>query len=408
VSAGVGGSWIALALALLLAMPAQAERTIAAEPGYASYITPFPTTDRYRLFLFGDSLATGLIQPLTSDLAPQSIEVVNKTAPGLGLGRNDGNEWDKVIDGLPPTDGFQIAVILFGVDDRGPIRAPKRWLGPGTPEWQQEYARRVDAVLKTLHGRNVAIYWLGLPIMRGPLATAAAQADNTIFLERVRLSGAKFIDTWEGFVDADGAYADSGPDITGIVKQMRLPDGIRMTVAGYQKLANFVEREIIHDLSVAKRERDVPLAGDEAEQQNVRDESLPRAPGAGAKAAVAAKAGKGIKDTPADDGNVVAAGADGIPTNIKVVRPPIPGAVLAQVASNRGEAQTDPGQTMPTDLKGGFTVMSSIATSQDATASLKQHLPLTENPFYRLLIRGDALPAKPGRVDDFSWPKAGG
>jgi len=90
------------------------------------------------------------------------------------------------------------------------------------------------------------------------------------------------------------------------------------------------------------------------------------------------------------------------------VRPPIPGAVLAQVASNRGEAQTDPGQTMPTDLKGGFTVMSSIATSQDATASLKQHLPLTENPFYRLLIRGDALPAKPGRVDDFSWPRAGG
>jgi hypothetical protein len=388
-----------LAAGLVPSTPARAEN------GFAGYLTPFPPTDRYRLFLFGDSLAVGLTAPLTTDLGSQGIEVVNKTAPGLGLARNDGTPWDKLINDAPATDDMQIAVVLFGTDDRAPMRGAKRWVAPGTPEWQQEYSSRVDAVLKALHARNVAIYWLGLPIMRGPLATAAAKTENAVFLERVRLSGAKYIDSWDAFVDASGAYADTGPDLTGNVKQMRLQDGIHLTPSGNQKLASLIENEITKDLAIAKRERDVPLAGDETEQQNVRDETLPRAGGA-AKTGKAAKANASVKDYPADDGTVVVAGSDGTPVNIAIVRPPIPGAVIAQIVSNRAAQPAELGHTMPTDLKGGFTVMSSIATSPDV--GLKGQLPLTENPFYKLLIRGDSLPSKPGRVDDFAWPRAGG
>jgi len=401
---------LVVVVALVLAAVALEGQAQSTESGFASFITPFPTTDRYRLFLLGDSLASGLAPALTADLAPQSIEVINKAAPGLGLARNDGIDWDKSIESLPATEAFQIAVVLFGADDRGPIRLAKQRLDFGTPGWKLEYERRVDTLLKALHGRNVAVYWLGLPIMRGEPALAAAQAVNGVFLERVRLGGGKYIDSWDGFVDADGAYTDQGPDMTGIVKQLRLADGVHMTLPGYQKLANFVEREITHDLAIAKRERDVPLAGDPAEQQNVRDESLPLPSGSGTAAGEkAAKASKAVKDYPADDGGVVvASGADGARTNIVIVRPAIPGAVVAQIQTSRGALQADLGHTMPTDLMGGYTVMSSIATSLDAGQSLKQQLPLTENPFYRLLIRGDSLPAKPGRVDDFGWPREGG
>ena len=380
----------------------------AAESGFSSYVTPFPPSDRYRLYLFGDSLAAGLAQPLAADLAPQGLEIINKTAPGFGLARGDGNDWDKSIEAMPQTEIFQIAVIQFGVDDRVAMRSANKRLDLGSPAWLQEYERRVDAMLKALHGRNVAVYWLGLPIMRTPGAIAAAQTVNRIFAERVRLSGAKFIDSWDGFVDADGGYADQGPDMTGIVKLLRLADGIHMTLPGYQKLANFVEREIFRDLAVALRERDVPLAGDEAEQQNVRDESLPRRVAAGGPAGgKPVPAGKSAKDVPADDGSVVVAAAgDGAPTPIPIIRPVIPGAAVVEILSSRTSKQSELGQTMPTDLMGGFTVMSSIATSLDAKRGLSKQRPLTENLFYKLLIRGDALPVKPGRVDDFSWPRA--
>ena len=384
-----------------------AENAAGAEGGFSSYVTPFPSAEHYRLFIFGDSLAAGLAQPLTASLTPQGVEVVNKTAPGFGLARGDGTEWDKIVGVLPATDVFQIAVIQFGVDDRVWIRAGNKRLDLGSPPWLQEYTRRTDALLKALHGRNVAVYWLGLPIMRTPGAIAAAQVVNGIFAERVRLSGAKYIDSWGGFVDADGAYSEQGPDMTGIVKPLRLPDGIHMTPAGYQKLANFIEREVTHDLTVARRERDVPLAGDEAEQQNVRDESLPHK----AETAIVAggkpvKAGKSAKEYPADDGSVVeATGANGQPTTVPLVRPAIPGAVVVELLASRTSKQSELGHTMPADLMGGFTVMSSIATSLDANQGSSMQLPLTENPFYKLLIRGDTLPAKPGRVDDFSWPR---
>jgi len=392
--------------ALCLALPASAAL---AQSNYASYLTPFPASDRYRLFIFGDSLAGGLAPSLSAELNSQNFEVVNKSAPGLGITRSDGTEWDKAIDALPPSDQFQVAVVMFGADDRAAMRMPKQWIAPGTPAWQEEYSRRVDAVLKSLHARKVAIYWLGLPIMRGPLATASAKAVNATFLERVRLSGAKYLDSWDSFVDASGAYTDFGPDTTGIVKQLRLQDGVRLTIAGYQKLSNLIEKEITHDLSIAKRERDVPLAGDESEQQNVRDEALPRAAGSmPAASAKAAKAASSQKDYPAEDGSVVAVGSDGARVSMAIVRPIIPGVAMAQILSSRDLQQSELGQTMPTDLKGGFTVLSSVATSLDAKANQSQHLPLTENPFYKLLIKGDSLPATPGRVDDFSWPRTGG
>ena len=163
-----------------------------AETGFASYVTPFPAKERYRLIVLGDSLAGGVATALAADLSPLGVEVTNKAANGLGLARNDTNEWDKAVETLPATDEFQIAVVLFGADDRMAIRGPKLRLDFATAGWKQDYARRVDGLLKALHNRKAAVYWLGLPVMRGDAASNAAQMMNGIFLERVRLSSASY------------------------------------------------------------------------------------------------------------------------------------------------------------------------------------------------------------------------
>ena len=384
----------------------------AGEVGFSSYITPFPANEHYRLYVFGDSLASGLAGSLATDLAAQSVEVVNKAEGTPGLSRSDGNEWDKVIAALPPTESYQIAVVVFGADDRGPIRLPKQRLEFGAPAWSQEYTRRIDAVIKVLRDRKTAVYWLGLPIMRAEPASAAAQALNAMFLERARLNGTKYIDSWDGFVDADGGYADTGPDLTGNIRQLRLPDGVHLTAIGSQKLANILEREIVRDLTDANRERDVSLAGDDSEQQNVRDETLPRTAGGGAEAVkqggTTAKPGKSSRDVAADDGTVsFPETADASPGAVTIVRPAIAGAIISQILSSRDAKLPELGHTMPADLIGGYTVLSSVTTSADARQNLSQQLPLSENPFYKLLIRGDSLPARPGRTDDFDWPRAG-
>ena len=399
-----------LAAALVLGavmLVASAPGLRAADTGFSSYVTPFPPNERHKLFVFGDSLAAGLAAPLAADLAASNVDVVNKAIGTPGLSRTDA-EWEKIVEALPLGDDFQIAVVLVGADDRGPIRLPKQRLDFGTPAWKQDYERRIDGLLKALHSRKAAVYWVGLPIMRGEVATNAAQLLNGMFLERARLSSTKFVDIWDGFVDADGAYSDIGPDLTGAVRQLRTQNGVYMTALGYQKLANILEREITHDLTAAHREREVPLAGDEPEQQNVRDDALPRSATADGKADAKAAKAKALKDVAADDGVVtLTSPADAPPDVVAIIRPPISGSVIAQILSSRAALQADLGHTMSADLLGGFTALSSISTSADAKENLRQQLPLTDSPFYRLLIRGDTLPAKPGRVDDFGWPRAG-
>jgi hypothetical protein len=52
-----------------------------------------------------------------------------------------------------------------------------------------------------------------------------------------------------------------------------------------------------------------------------------------------------------------------------------------------------------------LTALASISSVNDPTvASSKPRLPLTQRPYYRVLIKGEQLKPKAGRADDFTWP----
>jgi len=55
-------------------------------------------------------------------------------------------------------------------------------------------------------------------------------------------AGIVYVDVWDGFVDEDGRFAQSGPDFEGQTRRLRAGDGVHFTQAGARKLAHFVER----------------------------------------------------------------------------------------------------------------------------------------------------------------------
>jgi hypothetical protein len=62
-------------------------------------------------------------------------------------------------------------------------------------------------------------------------------------------------------------------------------------------------------------------------------------------------------------------------------------------------------ETVAADLPGGLTALASISAVNDPTlASSRPRLPLTQRPYYRVLIKGEQLKPKAGRADDFAWP----
>jgi hypothetical protein len=391
-----------------------------------SYIEPFPKGDRYRVLVVGDSLAdglwTGLYRAFQEDT---NMEVVNKSKPSSGFARIDSYDWSKAIDDILKDDTYQIAVVMFGASDDQAIRSGKASLKPGTDAWAETYGQRVEAFAKKLRTKNMAVYWVGLPIMRSPDESDEAEQLNEVYREKSFINGVKFIDTWSGFTDESGRYSAFGPDMSGQVRRLRDDDGVHFTSRGYLKLAHFPEKEIRRDLGLAKLERSIPLAGSEDEQAKVmgRVVSPGKSPPLSAPTAETPPEQAGESQQPqARAQGEAPSGVEGGTEpaqpaieqskvgEVDVVRPVISQTTLeaAQTLTPQGAAASLPdSENISGDLPGGLTALASISSVNDpSVASSKPRLPLTQRPYYRVLIKGEQLKPKAGRADDFTWPRS--
>jgi hypothetical protein len=203
--------------------------------------------------------------------------------------------------------------------------------------------------------------------------------------------------------------------MTGQVKRLRADDGAHFTVRGYLKLAHFVEKELRRDLNLAKIERNIPLAGNEEEQAKVMgreaipgrsDPQQPAAPAAEQQATApeaaaspdASEQPQGDQATQLQESNV---------GDVAVVRPVMDQALqAAQSLTPQSPASNLPEtETITSELPSGLTAVATLSAVTDLSlASSRPRLPLSQRPYYKVLIRGEQPKPKDGRGDDFAWP----
>jgi uncharacterized protein len=408
-------------------LPASAQQG-GTPPVQHSYINPFPTGDRYRILVIGDSLGDGLWQGLYRAFEEdKNLEFINRSKASGGLVRTDSNNWDSQLADIMKNDTFQIAVVMFGANDDQAIRSGKDWLKVGSEPWRQAYGERVEGIIKKLRAANIAVYWVGLPVMRSPDQSADAEMMNEVFREKAFINSAKYIDTWNGFTDESGRFSAYGPDMSGQVKRLRADDGVHFTERGSVKLAHFVEKELRRDLSLAKIERNIPLAGSEEEQAKMMGRGVvpakhpegeqsvdSAAPGADQPNA-AATSGDAAMAAPAADGTSVASGNPAATPamqqstvgEVSVVRPAMDSTLQeAQRLLPQGASSSLPEPEMITsELGNGLTAVATLSSVTDFSVnSSKPRLPLSQRPYYKVLIKGEQLKPKAGRGDDFAWP----
>ncbi len=369
------GSVIAVTalVVLLLSATTLVLRSSAAENTihYSSYITPFPDNGVYRVLILGDSIGEGLWGGLTKAFQKdRSLSLINRAKWGTGFSRRvyigRPREFEPLLASVKP----DIVIITVGATDAtASIRMGRKKFRFGTPEWKEIYSQRLDDILRRLKKRKTAVYWVGLPIMRDPQINENMNTLNDLFREKAHLNNVKFIDSWNGFVDQYGNFSPFGPDLEGRILRLRDKDGIRFTRAGYRKLAHYVETELRRDLISARSERNIPLAGDKDEQRLVGQKNA-----VGKLAAISSE--KNRKQ------------------NLKRFKTP-------RRATSSAAAF---GEMIASDRASGLTLLSSITRINDPSLSGGRHtLPLTLRPYYRVLVKGEALASKPGRSDDFTW-----
>jgi uncharacterized protein len=214
--------------------------------------------------------------------------------------------------------------------------------------WSEAYIKRIDDTIAALKTSGVPIFWVGLPPVRTGRNASDIPFLNELYRSRADKAGIVYVDVWDGFVDEDGRFAQTGPDFEGQTRRLRSGDGVYFTQPGARKLAHFVEREIDRWLTA----RPVALA-------------------------VPAEEPKAAAPTPADI--APAAAAPGKASNSKAR--PLAGPALPLVS----EPAEDSGEL----LGGGKARPSAVA---DAVAA-------------KVLVKGETMTAPAGRADDFSWPR---
>lgn len=422
VSAGIA---IVVLAAALAGAPARAEDD-PLPTGGASYLTLYPTGDIYQVQIIGDYIAEGLKGGLVEAFrADTRIQIRSKTLDFPTLMRPDFNDHLKSLDAELGKDTPPIAVVMFGPQDRTSIRVGSKRYWIDSDEWREEFARQADAVMKALKRRKIAVYWVSLPNVRRTEPNEDVQVINEIIREKAVLNGFRYIDAYAGFTDEGGGYNAMGPDLTGKIRLLREQNGIGFTEAGNRKLAHFVEREMKRDLTQAKRDRVIPLAGNETEQAAIaaaRQAQQAQAARAAANAAAVA-AGQtlaagplapltaGTGDQKADSGRislaVTASGGREEIVSVDLLRPSIPATVIELVSKKEvAEKPTSLGDLLIDKIPGGLIVMSSISPAADPTGSARSRLPPTQTPYFRVMVKGERMPVRADRADDIAWPRA--
>ena len=201
--------------------------------------------DATRLAVFGDSLAIDLSRALERFYAEDpNLVVVNQGVSSSGFVRFDYFDWDKAITEQIAADGFDLAVVIIGINDRQEIAVNGQRYAPLTEPWIAAYQARITDFLGKLRAARKPVIWVGLPPMsRSEYSAAIAQISNIQRLASFS-GGAEFLDIYERFLGEDGKYSSYGPDVNGQNARMRKDDGINFSAAGSDKLAFYLSQTI--------------------------------------------------------------------------------------------------------------------------------------------------------------------
>ena len=334
-------------------------------------LAPRPADSVFTIAVLGDSLGLMLGQGLADAYADRSdIAVLRKARENTGLVRDDYFDWVKSArDLLASNDRISAAVILLGSNDRQQLRDETGAFDLRAPRWKQIYGDRVEAIAQAFRARKIPLLWVGLPVMKSERFSGDMVQLNEVIRERAGAAGATFVDVWDAFLDDRGQFATYGPDVNGQFQKLRAADGVHFTRPGARKAAHFVETEINRLVDAAHPKVD-PAVVTVDPRVTVEPPPLVAIP---ASLPAPAKAVDPLATLPA------------LAPTPEVVIPVRPAA--GNVVPLTG----------PVSARGG-----ELATTRARRAGEPSE---AEALLDRTLAQGRPLDPRPGRADDFSWPR---
>jgi len=184
----------------------------------------------------GDILERGILNSYKDTLVARIGKVSS------GLSRPDYFNWNLKLKELIFQYQPNIAIIMLGNNDAQALTTPqgKFIIYYGEITWNEKYANRVSNFLTIFEENDIAVFWIGLPIMRSESFSKKMKNLNSIYEEECYNHKEIFIPTWDLFADEQGNYTAYLPDENGKYILVRASDGIHLQYAG----GKMIEKEV--------------------------------------------------------------------------------------------------------------------------------------------------------------------
>lgn len=191
-----------------------------------------------RILEVGDSLGMDLGAALQSDLDGSGVVSVTMDAQGdTGLANEGYYDWPTALTGDLASAQPQIVIVLLGANDAQGFVVDGTAQAFGTPAWQSTYAQRIDAVLQESGQVHARVVWVGAPAMEDPTLSAQMQLLDGLYAREVaKCPWALYLPS-DPVLAPDGQFTFTGTTPSGQTLTTRTPDGVHLTSAGAQLLA---------------------------------------------------------------------------------------------------------------------------------------------------------------------------
>ena len=197
--------------------------------------------DGVQVLMVGDSIMMGIAPQLQRLLQQRHIASLNLSKQSTGLVNNRYFNWAEKIQGAMVQHGaINTLVIFVGPNDPWDIYTKRKTYKFATPDWAQEYGRRMGEIIALARRYNLRLIWVEIPAMKDPAFSGKMDFINGVIRQQAAAAGFELIPT-------RALLGEQYQETRSVGKRslrIRGKDGIHFTGEGYRIIAEAIKEQI--------------------------------------------------------------------------------------------------------------------------------------------------------------------